>query len=922
MQALYYLLSCLLLVTNTAMGSQIIAGDVSSGTSFSFPVFPHAYHRGDGIFFVGANAATTGTAANFTIAAAPPNAAKFVPLTTAELVTLNGVADQVNPLRGVVINNLSLLSNHAVASKQGDPTSLYIIDSINQEKPTILSVNNLVDGQVVPAPAGGIIALSTNSFPTDTGELRAGMLAYAAVQKNGGVFGGDGGGIAIAGIIDTTPPAITFSSFGTLPLTPATQAVKINSNLSSMANAVTMYMSADEQLKQLYIGLQVVGGPGATDGAQGVIALSAKIGATSFLKLVPDSAVAADNIIAATGSSAAVTIYKVGAMVTSTQLRYLVVAGGTSGTPARQVYALPQLSASGELAKKDAEPVLKFLDTYPFFITSRALVTPALAPGDLYTSADVQAQVGGGLAPVNEITELVVAGDAVFIAGTTGVDAQPGIFYSQALFDDLGRIKGFTTWRRAGGATGAVFGMALDDRSGNFWYMTGTAANNVTTVQRTLWDKAIYGFTGLVNSNFKADSGGVQGLVDFPQTTSGFAVAPNQLAVTAVTGYQQVMLAQTGQQTGGLFGPNSNFSNAFASINGSLQGFASGVTSLTMTGDDLLSLGAIVATTLVTDGTYGWFVVGGSGGVAVLAHNDGTGFLMSPGLGVGFTGLDATMRWRKIGNFTAVRKLMNFSAGSTNNFYVLTDSSFERLAVNPALFAENGTVASIVLAAAGNLVGGSNQFFSDAIVSQKLVLLATSSGLFRNGNGTDVTVAPNAAALAWVPVVLQESVGPVSRLYAITATGSESDLADATGLSGNFYVMNSYVGYHQTRLYRFTVDYTGVVDETTVQQFPDYIVEGKKTFFLNAGEYRNYMATDGAIFALSQSRYVAAPMYLELLNPVWKNKAQDLGATRYPFTGALKVVTDASAKSIGLTLRSSAIGAWQVPTDTGMFSNE
>ena len=894
-------------------GAQTITGDQSSGSSFSFTILPRAYNVVDNLFFVGASAAPTGNGINYSISVGGPLTTSFTPLATSINATINGVVGQLNPLRGAVISNLALLGTNAVAVTGSEPSSIYIVQNSSENNYNLLKATNMLDGN--GAPVSTVNALETNAPQFANLPLQKNLAVFEAVQ-----IGGAGSGIAVAAVKEINENDVTKISFdylATTPLNLTTPALYITSQLTAItAGAVSLHTVNlfEGRMPWMYIGLRVTGGPGANDGAFGVTTMPAQPEAPNFFKLAPDAAVNGDSIIAAKGANVSVNISSCCTMFTTMQLPNLIVVGGVVGTDANNstVYALPQLSANGGLAQTSATPQVTFLNQYPHYIISRAFVTAAAAAGDLYSSTDVQAKVGGGAAP-GEITDIFVSGDAVFVSvGMSSGAVQPGIFHSQALFDSLGRIKGWTNWQRVGATNMPVWRFAFDERSGNFWYLTGANENAIQTVLRTQWTQSDSGFSGLINGLFSEETGGVQGLFDFAITT--MPALDGNISLDIMTGYQQVVIAQTGATTTG-FGPVTDFSNGFNSTNGTTQGFAPGVTWLNFTGGVLDDLGAIIAATMVTDGTYGWFVVGGNGGVAVLAHADGTGWPVS--LQSGFVGLDANMQWYKVGNYKNVRKLNPFFFNGQARLFVLTNSKFDRLVTSAATFA--GGANPVTLAVPEGLPGGKNRWFADSLVSGNLALLATSSGLLRGANGTDIA-NNSTSTMNWVQVTIPESVGPVTRLYAICQDGVEAHLA-TNSVPGNLYLLNAYVGYDQARVYRFGVTNGTVVSDSTLTQLPDYIVENQKTFFINVGSYRNYMATDGAIFALSRSRYRDVPLFEELLGPTWKRTSVTVSQSQVAFRNALRVVTTKS-HSIGHMLRSTGFGSWLVPGDFGLFVNE
>lgn len=357
-QCIALLLTCLLTPFHE-YGYQVIAGDQTSGNSFSFPLKAQVYNRVAGLFFVGANQPPSGSGIDYSIALAGPDVSAFSPLTASPLATINDVEKQGNPLRGAQIDFLTLLGAKPVAIKNGEPSSIYILEDYNPNRYRLLKAANILDAN--GAQVTSVAALATNNADFENVVLQKGMAAFAAVGPNAGVFGEAGGGIAVAALSeikenDTTK--LSFNYLATTELTETTPAVYITNPLAQVRQYVALHSvnSSQHAVPLLYIGLQVISG--GAGGAEGVIVMPALAQKPVFYKLVDDSVVGADAIIATSQPNTQVNIFHVGTMLTTMQLPYLVVVGGVGAASVvnKKVFALPQLSASGGLAKKDAIP--------------------------------------------------------------------------------------------------------------------------------------------------------------------------------------------------------------------------------------------------------------------------------------------------------------------------------------------------------------------------------------------------------------------------------------------------------------------------------------------------------------------------------------------------------------------------------------
>ena len=370
---------------------------------------------------------------------------------------------------------------------------------------------------------------------------------------------------------------------------------------------------------------------------------------------------------------------------------------------------------------------------------------------------------------------------------------------------------------------------------------------------------------------------------------------------------------QTGADGVNGFGPWRSLLNPFTSSNGTLAGFSNQST-LSLSGGVLADIGPLSTAAVVTDGTWGWLAIAGSGGVAVLTDALGRGWNAQTGLQTHFGGLSQSMGFKKISNARNVRKIV----AQANNLYVLTNESVERLTVTANTLATD-TFVSTTLAHLTDEQKKQSNSFSDLIVSGPLALLATSFGLLRSGNTVDIQTINEESLVFWTPVELPESVGsitaqgPVSRLFAITQTGQETALS----LGGMLLVLNAYVGLSEALVYRFAIDVSsGIVGENSVRLLPDLFIKGVPTFFANIGDYRNYVGTDGALFSVSRSAFAGKNPLIEFVSPTLKS-GQPLGARkRYTLVplgaGGLK------SHAINKLLRDSASGSWMVSGDFGI----
>ena len=383
------------------------------------------------------------------------------------------------------------------------------------------------------------------------------------------------------------------------------------------------------------------------------------------------------------------------------------------------------------------------------------------------------------------------------------------------------------------------------------------------------------------------------------------------------TGNQQVLLLQSGADVGTLFTPTTNITSTFTSKNGSLADFVAPVQAINMTGGDALrQIGPIIAAEIVSDGTFSWLLVGGSFGLAVLANADGSGWPQGA-LTNGFAGLPTTMTWKLLTPWQQVRKII--ADGDT--VYVLTARNLMRFTASQTNFATTNSSLGTVIASAINLVGKLGTF-SDMLVSGPLALLATSYGLFVSGVGSDVATASNEAAVGWQPFALPESPGPVTRLFPISPTEFATDFAK-TDRGGNIYVLSAAVGAQQVGVYRLSIQGLplsgGQVTQDTVSVFEDQYVEGQLSTYFYIGDYRNFVATDGASLFLSRSAYYPTlqSSYLQVAIPGLRTGVFNQGTKGQVFFSPVlqKDAFDVPVfvpSRMGPIVQRSATGSWMI----------
>lgn len=901
-------------ICNVCYGSTTIALPFELGKIY--------YNNQTHALFVGANTVPGPDNETMSVSYANATGTTFNGITP-EKVTLNDVANQPNPLYNTAITQLSFTQKMPLVVSQAQPNVFNIIKYYASptgmslySSPPVLDANGAI--------SQGIIALG--------GTLVDILFAYVALPATGN-FGDSGSLLGYTGLLPIPDPAdpkkvkLAFVTQATSRIEKSTAAIRVGSDLFSIGPSVTIHSSpsaipfSDEDALQnfpgnIYTGISAVGGSNPNDGVRGVIV---NIGGT----ITPDTALQANSIVGGIGANTEVHINYLSSLYTSTQLRYLVVAGGvgTAATTARTVYALPT-TLIGTLAKKTALPVDVYNPSGNLWY--RYFAEMAVHAGDLYSpdSGDIyKAQVGGTATLPGDIASLFTSKDTVFVTiNTNNAPHMGGVFCSQALFSANGCIQGWTNWRRVDGLVTPTAAGAIDDTTGNVWAAVHDSHNILNTISRTGWG-ASGTFVSSVTSLFADQKPGIQGFIDFPYTYPAFNQTPTaQISLLVATGYNRVALVQSGAYAPltGYLTPTETLVNTHTSTDGSIGVFGANTDSIVVSGGILAGMGGIITADIVSDNTYSWLVVGGNGGCALLSRPDGSGWPVGS-LGKNFSNLPTDAAFKIVGNFRDVRKVISDGA----NLYIVTETECRRFTASQAAIAAAtaGQPIGTLLASQNSLssILGANVTISDLAVSGPVALIGTSRGLVRVGNGQSVALG-DYTTLNWQIISLPESVGPVTRFYLISPTGMQNQWAtEAAG--GNLYVLDGEVGRARSRVYRLAITgLTTAITDNTITLFADHFRQSvNPSFYVSRGDYRNYLAYDGTLFYFMRSHFYPyspadGPAQLEAMGPALRT------GVAFVEQSATRLVT-ATGLSMGPLVHRSAMGTMMTGGST-IYANE
>lgn len=898
--------------------------DAPEGQTFSFAVNKNIFSV-TGNFYESANEILTANQ-EFTLSRLVRGAIAFMPLMP-ELVIFNGSPDRENPLFGDKIIALGMLQTEdgfsmrdmPVVVGESRPSTVYLFENINQFDSTIIvSSQDVHDAS--GAVSSGIVDLTTNNDAH----------VFAAVKPNNGEFGQENSGIAllIRGIADITQNGETKKAqlFGevnantgaifpeqALRLDPTSPELFIGNPLANIVqNQVAMHW--DNVLKRLYIALQVTANNGATDGARAVV--SAKFiehGAITLEEVVPNTVFTpgnTTNIIGAIGAEEQISIHALSTMYTSTALNYLIVVGnnGTPVTTTHSVFALPLVNsgdAQGMIAAKNAQPVDVFKDANVPRLTSRIITQPATTPDEMTHATDTAAQVGGGPLNTGPIINIIVRDDTVF--AFVGENT-PGVYSSQAIFDASGKIIAWTQWQRAAGTTDTIFGAALNAYDGNFILASGTTADTVNIIEKTVWSdgspESLQPLTTILNNTFAADSG-VQGMQTFLPNTPGL----NNIALLIAGGVGTIVVAQTGiLNANNIIIPTAgtDFNNSMEFDNGIITTNVN-ATTVIISGGALTNVGPITALEIGTTTTNGWLFVGGSNGLAILAQENGTGWNPATQLSNNLTGLVSGMRFSIIGNYSFVKKLIH----DGDFLYVIAHDRVDRINLTTSNFGTNTLdVTTLISNEKGGLsaVALAKEEFLDGIFSQALGIIATTNNLLRVGDNKDIRTITNETDANWTDIAIGENAGPPTALYTVTTTNRAQDITKNQG--GHLYVLTADAGLNQSRINRFAVqplNAAQTLNSNTIQAFNDLFVKNIPSFLLSFGEFRSNFATDGALYFATRNQNIIVPP-IALLTPA--NPEPRVGVSGIGDRSTPVMINFAAGTEINYFSRSQASGSW------------
>lgn len=833
---------------------------------------------------------------------------------TPEKTTLNITQlDQQNPLYDRGIRQLALMhidqQDLPAVVVDNKPNQIILFEHTQSSGSSLLITEPIKDAQGEPAQQ--LFGLVAN----DAGYL------FSVTQPNNGQMGDQGTGIAtiVRGFTGQEQNKMRVfrqisvsSNGGALPFDKNSAQITLTTDpIAAMNNPILHW---DNTLQRLFIGISVTTANTANAGARAIAVGRIVNGHLQLTAIGPDTLFTSDTndlLIGVRGADQQATIFDITTLHTTTNLAYLVVLAGTEDNKQLRVFPLVHSvtddALTGTLAAQSAVPEKLAVTTsnnIPL-VVSTLLPQAAQLPTDIALPTDPAARIGADVQLPGSIEALLVETDGVFVSVVNASDSTlNGVYRSQALFDNLGRIASWTRWQRAYAPDVPVFFGAARMQDATYFAATGTDTTHVNTVTQTAWQDAqttsLASLNTLVNNTVQSSQKNISSVVELVPNTPGL----QNIALLAIGLYNQLMLAQIAQQVDDVtrITPAQDFAT--------IQQFNHGVidqpvqaTVLNLSGGELEKIGFISHTAVARNQTTddAWLVVSGTGGIAILADENGKGWSATQGL---------TSQFGNIGpssfHFFATNEPVKKVIADANFLYLLTDTQLLRATITPQAIAQKRLNFSAVATTAG-LFANSVRGFTDIVISQERALLGTTNGLYQNLPGTNIQTVQNNNS--WAEIVLPESSTSVEQLVPISVSGVPTDVARFN--SGMVLVLTADAGADQARVHRLSImnNQINLLDDRRILTVPSH--------FIDYAVFARWFATDGVLmgtaFDQAEKQFVRANFLLS--EPYGNNPF--IGIAQRTVTNALEIA-DHSTAFIPLTSR----GSWLIAGTDRLYLNE
>lgn len=807
-----FLLLCFISYTQKTNPVVIANGNsTTANTTFTTALVSSAFHRPSQTWFVG----LTNGAGNYSLSKVTHDWFNQEP--TFAAIGSNAA------VTGKYIGNLSICHSATL------PTQPYLVFTAEDDATVSSTTFKVVDYAGTSYAASA--AIKDENGDT-TGEI-LGLVAtpthvILAVKDNGQTdnnFGEDAhDGLALVRINRATTPTFTYydANNGTT-VTP--KAVNVDATAASAIFGITadsvpgsfFDMVYNDDLKRLYVSAQMTGANvDANDRAFGVAIFKVDPDNNTLTKLnqCANQAISIDGntrIVGFKSQAGIVALRKLAVMKTSTGFYYLIVngsgaaagAGAGAGVNTRnEVYAVPLVSGTAT----DTDGTFARADDFETVAHFNVQVSAA---AHFATKTTASALVGGGVLPIvsNDadiyVSDMHVVGDAVYCAissDTVGETNAPGVYYSQAVFNHLGKIARWTDWAKAApfslgnsATDGSTKKIAVDTTTGDIWGVT----TGGTVVKKTEWTTTGSAATSLVAQLNSLLSSGCFSFYDLNQSTVNFGNATTKRYAYFGGAAGKVVFFKT----------STAAATAFLGVQSETSDFTAATAYLvTQIPNDNAPVIALGYSKGAAGGTNGYFLAGTRNGLYAWALTaNGAGFDAANYADLNAAPFDtATYSWQKI---TSVSGEVKKIKSTKNQIYVLTrdldrDNStivdkvyrigiaeeIADLIVNTVLIASSGTGSGTASdLSTASLFYDIFPMPSAADNSTDKLLLATNDGLYLSAAAVNADNTQTEATFTQVAnpatdeLVYDFLTGPTHNRYESTAWASHwAD--DALGL--------------------------------------------------------------------------------------------------------------------------------------------
>lgn len=628
----------------------------------------------------------------------------------------------------------------------------------------------------------------------------------------------------------------------------------------------------------------------------------------------------------------------------STGLSYLIIQGGRNNINAaiNTIYALPLINynednplALGMLASVNQEPIILFNTNPPYAFINNTFQEKPLTSNDLYNWDSINAIVGHiPLVPYNKgisfedtltntttypftIMDMSNYKDTVFVSAIynqinrAGVG---GVFYSQAILNENGKIATWTLWQRKNIIGNTYTNTYIPTIGSNVAIFQGLP-NSVIGTQ--ISSSGPFASNSIIQ-NLSCSGSGIQKIIDLPFTHPGIGFNANDIdglspSYAIATGYNTVILQQTARNSGMLPIMDANYILCENGTTNQVNTKNTQTTGLQFQGGELQNSGALWTAALGYTDSDCWIIAAGNNGIYILADDagGGCGALL---LQENFIGINPHQIWQKLSDLKNIRKIV----ANKDFLYIITLQAVYQLPLTQENIQKKIAASYTELFSIYDLPNASQwSSFSDGLFSENKCIIATSLGLFVNAPGSSIK---NTGKLSMNQIILPENwnTAPVY-LYPITISGYQDSwgIGDGATVRGNIYVLSTSISKHYSQIYRLATygNTTNTGNKETVIILPNYFIKNIPTYYYNPAIELLSIATDGASL-FSHGVFGASYLYrsfLGIINPLLRHGLVGL-RQEYNFFE----LTSKSNAYFGFPTYISGMGMWQFTSQNGI----